>query len=342
VFYTKAEQLGDVYEGLIDGQGDEGIEIFATVSRATLDIIGLGGFGYDFNSINNPDETLANAYATLFSQKPKAMLMRLTATIFPSTTFLPVRSLRGFREAKNVIRAMAVKLVREKQVKSSRDILSLMIEQNKRVTDEKDALSEEEMVNQVTVLLAAGHETTSLGVIWGLYLLATHKDIQTTLRKEVATLSNSATFDEIEACHYLGNVVKEILRFIPPLNITSRHARENDELNGVFIPKGTELVIPIYAMNLDSVVWGPDSETFNPNRWNNLPETVTNYSYLTFIQGPRSCIARKFAETEMKYLIAGLIKRFLFDESHKAGKIVQKAILSSRPQDGMYLQISRV
>ena len=92
------------------------------------------------------------------------MLMRLTATIFPSTTFLPITSLRGFREAKNVIRAMAVKLVREKQVKSSRDILSLMIEQNNRVTDEKDALSEEEMVNQVTVLLAAGHETTSLGV----------------------------------------------------------------------------------------------------------------------------------------------------------------------------------
>jgi len=48
VFYTMAEQLGDVYEGLIEGQGDEGIEIFATVSRATLDIIGLGGMSYVF------------------------------------------------------------------------------------------------------------------------------------------------------------------------------------------------------------------------------------------------------------------------------------------------------
>ena len=140
--------------------------------------------------------------------------------------------------------------------------------------------------------------------------------------------------------------------FLISVNITSRHARENDELNGVFIPKGTELFISIYAMNLDSVVWGPDSETFNPDRWDNLPETVTNYSYLTFIQGcscisllmagPRSCIARRFAETEMKYLIAGLVKRFLFDEPHKVEKIIQKAILSSRPQDGMYLQISRV
>jgi|SRR5947207_10878725 len=140
--------------------------------------------------------------------------------------------------------------------------------------------------------------------------------------------------------------------FLISVNITSRHAVENDELNGVFIPKGTELFIPIYAMNLDSVVWGPDSETFNPNRWNHLPETVTNNNYLTFIQGcscifllttgPRSCIARRFAETEMKYLIAGLVKRFRFDEPHKARKIVQKAIVSSRPQDGMYLQISRM
>ena len=38
-------------------------------------------------------------------------------------------------------------------------------------------------------------------------------------------------------------------------------------------------------MNLDPEIWGPDSEIFNPDRWDNLPKSVTNYSYLTFLQG---------------------------------------------------------
>ena len=58
--------------------------------------------------------------------------------------------------------------------------------------------------------------------------------------------------------------------------------------------------------------------------------------------GPRSCIARRFAETEMKFLLVGLLKRFMFEEPLKKRKIEQRAVISSRPRDGMYLKISRV
>jgi len=58
---------------------------------------------------------------------------------------------------------MAVRLVQEEKVDASRDILSLMVIENRKV-EEKDRLGEDEMVDQVTTFLAAGHETTSLAV----------------------------------------------------------------------------------------------------------------------------------------------------------------------------------
>ena len=40
--------------------------------------------------------------------------------------------------------------------------------------------------------------------------------------------------------------------------------------------------------NYDPRAWGPDAAEFNPDRWDNLPETVTNYSFMTFVQGLHS------------------------------------------------------
>jgi cytochrome P450 len=59
---------------------------------------------------------------------------------------------------------MAVKFVRENRDQSANDILSLMINENLKTEVDGDRLSEQEMVNQVAIFLAAGHETTSLGV----------------------------------------------------------------------------------------------------------------------------------------------------------------------------------
>ena len=43
VFGLKAGELCDVLDGLLDAQGDDGVEVLAPLSRATLDVIGLAG-----------------------------------------------------------------------------------------------------------------------------------------------------------------------------------------------------------------------------------------------------------------------------------------------------------
>ena len=126
------------------------------------------------------------------------------------------------------------------------------------------------------------------------------------------------------------------------MSVTTRVADVSDNINGITIPKGTMVFIPIVGVNFDETVWGPDVDTFNPDRWDKLPETVTNYNYLTFLQGPRSYIGRRFAETEMKVLLVALIQRLQFDEVVKGRRVEKQAVITTRPKGGMYLKLSPV
>src|SRR5271170_3255519 len=143
-----------------------------------------------------------------------------------------------------------------------------------------------------------------------------------------------------ERYYALFHPVIGVVSMLIVVSVTNRVASVTDEINGITIPEGTVIFIPILAMNFDETMWGPDVDIFNPDRWDNLPETVTNYSYLTFLQGPRNCIGRRFAETEMKVLLVALIQRLRFDEVVKGRHIAKHTVITTRPKGGMFLKIS--
>jgi cytochrome P450 len=183
-----------------------------------------------------------------------------------------------------------------------------------------------------------------------LYTLSQRQEIQRKLRDEVKDLKDP-TFEQIESCRYLNNVCREMLRFAPPgtpgradsltiVSITTRIAKRKDQINGVVIPRGTLIFLPIAAINFDETVWGDDIDDFNPDRWEKLPSSVSNYNYLTFLQGPRGCIGRKFAETEMKALLVKLVQNIQFDELFKGHRVEKTAIITTRPKGGMHLILS--
>jgi cytochrome P450 len=181
--------------------------------------------------------------------------------------------------------------------------------------------------------------------------MAQHPEVQQKLRKEIQHL-DASSFEQIESCRYLNNVCREILRYMPPgtetqsdliiVSTLMRTANVTDQINGVTIPKGTMVFVPFVAIHFDETIWGPDCDTFNPDRWENLPESASNWSYLTFSHGPNNCIGRKFAETEMKVLLVALIQRLNFDEVVKGQHIEKHLVITTRPKGGMFLKVSAV
>ena len=154
--------------------------------------------------------------------------MILLNYMFPPLKYLPIRPNVQLQNARKTIRDTALSMIRlkqeqgtDKEGRGERDILGVMIEENRKSREngkDMDALSEDEMVDQIMTFLTAGHETTSVAVTWALYLLSIHPEVQERLRKEVQTLDldDSPSFEQVESLRYLNNVCREVVRFIPP------------------------------------------------------------------------------------------------------------------------------
>lgn len=147
-------------------------------------------------------------------------------------------------------------------------------------------------------------------------MLCKHPQTQSRLRKEVRSLlpdprspASSISSDDIDSLPYLNAVCNEVLRLYPPAPVTVRVAALDTTLIGHFIPKGTTIFISPWATNANKGFWGEDAADFNPDRWlgkgkANTGGIESNYAFLTFLHGPRSCIGQSFAKGEFACLLA--------------------------------------
>ena len=220
------------------------------------------------------------------------------------------------------------------------------------VATESGAFSDDDLVDQMMTFLAAGHETTASALTWAIYLLVKHPQVQTRLRAEVQTHLPSpfaeqsiVTSESIEQLPYLQAVCREALRLFPPVALTIRVAVIDSSIQGHFIPKGTTIMLPPWAVNTSSALWGPSATKFQPERWMNAGSTSSdgsigsNYDYLTFLHGPRSCIGQSFAVGELACLLAAWIGSFetkLEDENY-VPKI--RGGITSKPKDGLRVHL---
>lgn len=57
-------------------------------------------------------------------------------------------------------------------------------------------------------------------------------------------------------------------------------------------------------------IFGPDAETFRPERWAPEEGLRPGWGYLPFNGGPRICVGQKFALAEASYTIVRLLQEF--------------------------------
>jgi len=222
-----------------------------------------------------------------------------------------------------------------------------MLQENQRLESiGEEGLSKEQMIYQILTFLAAGHETTSTALGWALYELSEHPEVQTRLRKEIHSVLGKSfdphrppTNEKLDQLKYLNNVCREVLRIDPPAPITARQAVADDIYEGVKIPKDSIIHFPHLVINMSTKIWGPDAAEFRPERWDDLKD-VPNTHFMTFQHGTRACIGRKFAETEMKVLLAVLVGSFEFTKV-PGWKVEKYSLITMRAKNGVYLHISR-
>lgn len=189
--------------------------------------------------------------------------------------------------------------------------------------------SEQNITDQMTVIITAGVDTSSMAVFSTLLLLAMHPEHQDKVVKELIDILEDAdcdvTHEHASRMTYLECAIKEALRLFPPAPMFFRQCSDDVVVTCGKIPKGTIIVTNIAHLHRNPTYWGPLSNQFDPTRF--LPENSMDrplYSYLPFSGGPRNCIGLKYAYISTKIVIARLLRKFKFTTDLKIDEIRTK------------------
>ncbi|KAI1270529.1 cytochrome P450 [Xylariaceae sp. FL1019] len=355
MMWAKAESMTAMIRQEIvqaDKTSDD-IELLGWASKVTLDIIGLAGMGREFNMLKKSEDPLLDVYEQLLEPAPEKLVFSMCCFIFGLSfiRLLPWHMNNVFNHLTSSVDRICMSMVRDKKktmVKKEEDhfdILSLLIKSNN--------FTDHQLKDQLLTFLAAGHETTTSALTWACYLLSKDLEAQETLRQEVqGALPDDLVVDQmtdiasmLEQLPYLNGVIHETLRLYPTVPMTLRQAIRDSDLSGQIIPKGTTVVLSMWQMNRSSEVWGPEAGEFRPERWitSGKPNTNgganSNYEFLTFLHGPRSCIGQGFAKAEMRCLLASMVRAFSWTLAMDESKVMPRGVVTIKPENGMYLNM---
>lgn len=165
----------------------------------------------------------------------------------------------------------------------------------------KETQDPQELRNESLHVLIAGRDTTGCLLGWVFYFLARHPDVYAKLRRTILDQfrSNQPEFTTLNKCNYLQYVINEALRVATVIPLNERRALRDTTLPrgggadgkvSVFVPEGTQVLIPLYAMQHREDIWGADVEEFRPERW----EThKPGWEFIPFGAGSRKCLGRE-------------------------------------------------
>lgn len=216
------------------------------------------------------------------------------------------------------------------------DLLDLLLAGEDPET--KRSMNVAELRDNLLTFIVAGHETTALALSWSLYLCAFDQTVQDRAREEITHVLNgrrAVTGEDVENLPYVRQIVDEAMRLYPPAGLISRTAQVSDTLCGREIHKGDTVMIPIYALHRNHLLWD-NPDLFDPDRFADR-KAINRYAYLPFGDGPRICIGASFAIQEAVIILATLLVRFRFHPI-KGRDPEPVMIITLRPEGGVWLQ----
>jgi cytochrome P450 len=164
------------------------------------------------------------------------------------------------------------------------DLLSILITAN----DDGESLTADELLDQVTLLYVAGHETTSGLIGNGVLSLLRHRSQLELLQRDP---------------DLMGNAIEELNRFESAIQFTWRYPVDDFKVGNVELAAGEMILLGLGSANRDPEHFGANAGTVDIRREN-------AHDAVSFGAGPHFCIGAALARREGALAIGALIDRF--------------------------------
>ncbi|KIX95653.1 uncharacterized protein Z520_08773 [Fonsecaea multimorphosa CBS 102226] len=347
---TSFENLIQDLFSLLPRDGQTVVDLQDLFFRYTIDSATEFLFGQSVGSLKKMESELN--FAQAFNDAQNAIILR--ATLGPLNLFYHDR--RAER-SERICRDFAQQFVEQAlyAVESGKDAMEKRQPETERqkyiflhqlawrTSDKRRIL--DELMN----VLLAGRDTTASLLSNLFFMLAKHPAIWDKVRRDIAGLQGRVpTYEDLRSLKYVQCCINESLRLHPVVPRNQREAVRDtvlpvgggkDGLSPVFVPKGTRVCYNIYAMHRRSDFYGPDADTFRPERWE-TGRLQPRWEYLPFNGGPRICLGQQYALIEVAYVVVRMAQEFRVLESRDPGPWEESLSLTLCSRNGTKVSLT--
>lgn len=330
-----ASGIADATEQMISERWDrldagEPIDIANEMSRLTLTIVGRSLLSTD---LANVSPEVGRAVQEVLDQASKRIK---AAVAVPENA--PTPSNRRFQRSLAILNDLVYGIIREHRARGedSGDLISMLIAARDEETGE--AMTDDQLRDEVMTAIIAGHETTAAALSWSWYLLSKGPDVRRRLENEAKDVLGDgyANFEAYQQLGYAQAVFKETLRLYPPAWLIARRANAADQIGGLPVAPESRVIMSPYLTHRDPALW-TNPEGFDPSRF--LPENEGllpqhEFAYYPFGGGPRQCMGRNLALMEGPIILATIARKYRLNLIPGA-KVVPEAKVTLRPTPGV-------
>jgi len=205
-----------------------------------------------------------------------------------------------------------------------------------------EGMSDELVLSESMQLLVAGHETSSNGLSWLLYLLSSRPDCLEKVRREFDSVLGDAplTHADVPKFEFTTQVIQEGLRLYPPFWMIDREAMADDRVGDIVIPRGSTVIVYVYGAHHAPRYW-ENPESFDTERFTKANEKArTPFTYLPFGGGPRGCIGGNYAMLQILMILSDLLRKYDF-ELTPGQTIEARPMVILRPKHGIRMSFTK-
>lgn len=301
--------------------------IYPAMKQLTLDLAATSFLGSDIG----PD----------VEEVTRSFVDMVAAAVSPVRKPLPFTQMRRGVQGRERIIAYFARQIPMRRKGQGQDLFSQLC---RAKDDEGASLSNEDIVDHMSFLMMAAHDTLTSSLTSFVAMLAMNPEWQQKLRDEVAALKLSPgqplSMEALKGLPLAEMAFKESMRLKPPVPSIPRRAAREFSFGGYTIPAGTLVgVNPLYTHHM-SKIW-PDPDRFDPLRFTDEAQRERHrFAWVPFGGGLHMCLGVHFAYMQAKCFSYHFVKNL--NVSLEPGYKPQWQMWPiPKPKDGLRVTLAR-
>ncbi|XP_066489655.1 cytochrome P450 2D6-like [Tiliqua scincoides] len=199
----------------------------------------------------------------------------------------------------------------------ARDFIDGFLEEMEKAKgDPESSFNEQNLINVLFDLFAAGTETTTSTILWGLLFMVLYPEVQNKVHEEIDNVIGRHKLPMMEdqpKLPYTTAVIQEVLRYADLVPVPTPSVAHRDvEIDDFVVPKGTMVFYHLSSVLKDETMWEKPHQFYPEHFLDANGQLVKREAFLPFFAGPHGCPGEQLAKMELFIFFTSLLQHFTF------------------------------